>query len=511
MSPWLPLNPDKDEIRLMILHPSSRFDDELFINLETVSLRDEPQYEAISYAWGAPDDKVTIRFEDSCCKIATSLDSCLRHLRYAKESRTLWADALCIDQRTEHNSIEERNSQVFLMSTIFGKANVVRVWTGVPENGSTAMQILRHMLQDQYLLDIKIGGALLGKRDLDSLTTFLCNAWWHRVWTQQEIALARMCVIHYGHEFVDRDIVRCIIANIKHLEAHSSGAEARFGRPAYEDHFKAFDKLRATKVALQQDGNLRTFNDLLSRSRQLLCSDKRDRIYGLIGLAPVSLRQRVKPNYFKSMEWIYQDFALEFILVDGQLSIFANIKYDPGRSMPSWVLDWSKMVTRNRTIDHLFSACGSTPLRSQLIGLTTLKLAGTQIDTVARKMDKQGFGGRNAGSRKFPSRYQEWKAFYGRTERYRNAEDACWRTLSHDLFVRRGASIILRIESDFSLSARRAAEGVRDQEIEDFLYSVNLGSGNSALFVTENGYFGMGCAEVQASDKVYVLAGGQLC
>jgi hypothetical protein len=188
MSPWLPLNPDKDEIRLMILHPSSRFDDELFINLETVSLRDEPQYEAISYAWGAPDDKVTIRFEDSCCKIATSLDSCLRHLRYAKESRTLWADALCIDQRTEHNSIEERNSQVFLMSTIFGKANVVRVWTGVPENGSTAMQILRHMLQDQYLLDIKIGGALLGKRDLDSLTTFLCNAWWHCVWTQQEIA-----------------------------------------------------------------------------------------------------------------------------------------------------------------------------------------------------------------------------------------------------------------------------------------------------------------------------------
>jgi len=210
-----------------------------------------------------------------------------------------------------------------------------------------------------------------------------------------------------------------------------------------------------------------------------------------------------------SKEWVYQNFALEFLRLDGHLSLFANIKYDGQH--PSWVPDWSKAVTHNRTIDYLFSACGSAPLQVELIKLKTLKLKGIPIDVVSRKMEKKGFGGRNAGSQRFPTRYEEWREFFGRTRRYDDVEEAYWRTLSHDIFVRRGTSIIQRLKSDFSTCARQAAERVRDESVEDFLYSVNRGSGNCALFVTEKGYFGMGCGELEAGDEVKILAGGQLC
>jgi hypothetical protein len=58
---------------------------------------------------------------------------------------------------------------------------------------------------------------------------------------------------------------------------------------------------------MRNDPRLVTFKDLLQ-----------DHIYGLIGLARPSLQERIQPNYFMSKEWVYQDFALEFLSLDGQ-------------------------------------------------------------------------------------------------------------------------------------------------------------------------------------------------
>lgn len=92
-----------DEIRLLVLQPGDR-ESPIEFSLVHASLEDNPIYEAISYAWGDPLVAHTVFSGGRAIKITTSLFTALRHLRYADKPRTVWADALCIDQ----SNISER-------------------------------------------------------------------------------------------------------------------------------------------------------------------------------------------------------------------------------------------------------------------------------------------------------------------------------------------------------------------------------------------------------------------
>jgi hypothetical protein len=64
--------------------------------------------------------------------VASNLKIALQHLRYFHSSRTLWIDALDIDQ----NDMSERNHQVFLMNRVHAAAKHVLVWLGEDKNRS---------------------------------------------------------------------------------------------------------------------------------------------------------------------------------------------------------------------------------------------------------------------------------------------------------------------------------------------------------------------------------------
>lgn len=55
---------------------------------------DYPVYEAISYAWGDPNDKAPVDVDGRTVEVTKNLYSCLLHLRRSNRSRLLWADAL---------------------------------------------------------------------------------------------------------------------------------------------------------------------------------------------------------------------------------------------------------------------------------------------------------------------------------------------------------------------------------------------------------------------------------
>jgi hypothetical protein len=61
--------------------------------------------------------------------ITANLESALRHLRLSDQQRTLWVDALCINQ----SDITERGSQVQLMADIYTAVSRVLIWLG-PED-----------------------------------------------------------------------------------------------------------------------------------------------------------------------------------------------------------------------------------------------------------------------------------------------------------------------------------------------------------------------------------------
>ena len=58
--------------------------------------------------------------------MTVNLCSAIRHLRRYNIDRTIWADALCINQQ----DVEERSAQVLEMGNIYGSANRVLIWLG---------------------------------------------------------------------------------------------------------------------------------------------------------------------------------------------------------------------------------------------------------------------------------------------------------------------------------------------------------------------------------------------
>lgn len=62
--------------------------------LQTVEWSEDPQYEAISYAWGDPTDRKTVVCDGGLVSITATLHAALTHFRSGAHSRIVWADAL---------------------------------------------------------------------------------------------------------------------------------------------------------------------------------------------------------------------------------------------------------------------------------------------------------------------------------------------------------------------------------------------------------------------------------
>ena len=104
---------EPDALRLVLLQPSHDLQSPLECELITTTLSNcendlLDSYTALSYVWGDPERKVSIKVERHALSITASLDTALRHLRDPSRERRIWADAICINQ----NDFEERNQQV---------------------------------------------------------------------------------------------------------------------------------------------------------------------------------------------------------------------------------------------------------------------------------------------------------------------------------------------------------------------------------------------------------------
>ena len=122
----------EDDIRLIHLLPGG-FDSELDLALVTYDADEAPAYEALSYVWGdAVTEQKTALVNGEAFGIGTNLDAALRHLRSEEEGRTLWVDALCIDQ----GNLRERNQQVNRMRDIYAGAERSVIWMGEEGDGS---------------------------------------------------------------------------------------------------------------------------------------------------------------------------------------------------------------------------------------------------------------------------------------------------------------------------------------------------------------------------------------
>ena len=122
---YSPLDVEEREIRLLRLLPG-RWTDPIACELSTVSLRRNPCYDALSYVWGDPKDTLPITVDGKLLQATKSVRLALRRLRSYHNSRTLWVDAICINQEDQ----EEKTQQVMLMRYIYSNAKSVQVYLG---------------------------------------------------------------------------------------------------------------------------------------------------------------------------------------------------------------------------------------------------------------------------------------------------------------------------------------------------------------------------------------------
>jgi hypothetical protein len=135
--PPLRLEPlgSKRAIRILHVEPAQELDADIQCRTEEICLGqnrgETPHYEALSYVWGGRQGDQPIQCNGCCVKVTSNCLNALRHLRYQHRIRTLWIDAICIDQ----GDLEEKNAQVRMMGDVYRFAKQTIVWLGPDEAG----------------------------------------------------------------------------------------------------------------------------------------------------------------------------------------------------------------------------------------------------------------------------------------------------------------------------------------------------------------------------------------
>ena len=116
------------KFRILHLEPGAG---EIHLDLQVVDLGPDTQYEAISYCWGDATDTRTVSCRGQPIDVTYSLYTALKRLRLPHARRTLWADAVCINQQ----DISEKSEQVKLMGQIYTHATRILIWLGDDTTG----------------------------------------------------------------------------------------------------------------------------------------------------------------------------------------------------------------------------------------------------------------------------------------------------------------------------------------------------------------------------------------
>lgn len=300
-----------------------------------------------------------------------------------QHSRTLWADALCINQKDD----DERAAQVKLMGLIYFKAQRVRIWLGrddvtegdlsarvgidlikqysqlyeacAPDSDGAKVSALSEQLFKDPIIADSLQWAVLRR--------LFKRPWFTRVWVVQELGLSRNATYYCG----DSEFTRLELRGFRSVLLYSKTGKsilgsidmqmielgANFWRSAWSNE----------RIELGEDPReAESFFDVLRTVQGLQCTEDKDMIYAFLG-HPSSFKRQlldvdpyfwyprnyyekrrtiVAPNYKKSYKFsqLCVDLAVTAVRdYDFGLQLLANISHDEASinmDFPSWIPRW---------------------------------------------------------------------------------------------------------------------------------------------------------------------------
>jgi hypothetical protein len=365
--------------------------DTISLTITHVSLNSKPAYEALSYAWGNCTKSVTLHSDDAALHATENLCIALEHLRYSDRPRTLWVDAICIDQ----SNGPERNLQVQMMRSIYAAASEVLIWLGeeaatdavafqlINQFGESGREIYQWNGQDLGsgdFLRMHIGTNPIFRK---AITLLLRRPWFRRVWVIQEVAVATRAQVICGSQSSDWNA----LSNIFHV-IRANGYEAFFGTTVFL--LAAVTLTSAVREGgTGKEASAPSLLWLLETTQPLSSTEPSDRVFALLSMASDAEDSGVLIDYNLPCGTVYKNLAIHHLSKKRDLrclSFSGNQGQESG--LPSWVPDWS--VNANIAPVRPLAGCGFTAGGTTTLDIsissdeTTFVLSGFIVDVIQR-------------------------------------------------------------------------------------------------------------------------------
>ncbi|KAH8811275.1 heterokaryon incompatibility protein-domain-containing protein [Xylogone sp. PMI_703] len=343
---YRPLGVAKNEIRLISITAISagESDDEpVKCTLAHVSLGLPPSYVALSYCWGDPNRRADIIVDGQKVSVTVSLETALRRFRRDGHN-TVWADALCINQQ---DSVE-KSLQIRNMAAIYRRASSVQSWLGSWDSCQHAVSCLKTLS-----LGRKGPGDNLRGAEWETILSFFNQPYWTRAWIVQEMALSGNLQFLCGETgTISMSELQSALDFCSNIRDTSKLAEAVLETLGC----RHFIEVHSIRSQLLQAKPLRLI-EALSLTHRTLATEKRDKVFAILGLTYDANILMPLPTYEESVDLLSREMTLADTKSINQLDMIAlfarghkaiaNSASNSSKSQVknneesiTWVIDW---------------------------------------------------------------------------------------------------------------------------------------------------------------------------
>ncbi|KAH6990085.1 heterokaryon incompatibility protein-domain-containing protein [Ilyonectria destructans] len=342
------------EIRLLRILPQKT--SWIECELSHVSLSAPPEYVAISYAWGDPDDTRSIMLDGHDFPITLSLWQILNRLRSDDAVITVWADAVCINQQDS----AERSHQVQGMTNIYATATSVVAWLGPDyDNSHLAIDLILELVKADTKDTSHCKLIIMSHKWKDhfvALGEFMQRDYWYRLWIVQEIFNARHVDMYCGSVKLP---LSTFSAASDILARHAETVNWRFGSRHITKRKQPLVNsllLGHPRESRYDENRKYGLHDAIKATGKHLCNDPRDKVYGILGLLSDNERSQILPDYNLSKRRVYTNAVEHIIKATKSLQVICRpvltccISAHQNNGLPTWLPDFGDSRLKNSII-----------------------------------------------------------------------------------------------------------------------------------------------------------------
>jgi heterokaryon incompatibility protein (HET) len=529
------LDPLSSRIRLLILQPGAA-QDIIRCELRAVTLDDVPDYEALSYCWGETTKNYTVHLVGQSVAVMDNLHDALHQLRLPDRERTLWVDALCINQADN----QEKMHQVGMMGRIFQQCLRCIVWLGIiPVGAEYTLKDVRAVFDmitfiadagpDHLDLPATLGTSADRFGAVRALHGMMLrsNKWWLRIWTVQEAVLPKDKLVVWQTLSISWETcVRAARGMMRPTQEQDTILDLLERELYTMDTNEFITPFLSLMLTGSEDATAPLF--IAHRWRYREATDPRDKVYGLMGLIDPTVIPAIACDYTLTPAAVFTKFTLDILRREQSLVPLLGWRGEEQATpdLPTWVLDmvrpeklvnWGCKFWEHYDRYRYFIADGGLQLVFETLrDGTVLSLMGIMVDTVAvvdegiavdervvvphedivhatrrrQQLVQDFFSRRSSGGDEIGI---SWKSAFFRTM----LGDA----ITYDERVRR------KVEAADEALFDAYLDNCQSNDVVESLTSMTL---NQAFFITEEGQLGIGPPHTLKGDQVWVLRGSRV-